>query len=38
MRQGPYFEVIEGLKKGDLVVVMGQQRLRDGAKVEMEFD
>ncbi len=38
MREGPYFEVTEGLKQGDLVVIMGQQRLRDGAKVKMEFD
>jgi len=37
IRQGPYFEVTEGLKDGDLVVVMGQQRLRDGANVTVEI-
>ncbi len=36
IHQGPYFEVIEGLKKGDLVVIMGQQRLRDGVSVNVE--
>jgi multidrug efflux pump subunit AcrA (membrane-fusion protein) len=36
IRQGPYFEVLAGLKEGDLVVIMGQQRLRDGAEVEPE--
>lgn len=36
IRQGPYFEVVDGLKDGDLVVIMGQQRLRDGASVLVE--
>jgi HlyD family secretion protein len=38
IRQGAYFEVRQGLKEGDLVVIMGQQRLRDnvGVSVEME--
>lgn len=36
IRQGPYFEVKEGLKEGDLVVIMGQQRLKDGAPVSAE--
>jgi len=36
IRQGADFEVIEGLKEGDLVVVMGQQRLYDGAPVSIE--
>lgn len=36
MHQGPYFEVTEGLEKGDLVVIMGQQRLRDGVTVSVE--
>jgi multidrug efflux pump subunit AcrA (membrane-fusion protein) len=35
-RQGPYYEVREGLKEGDLVVIMGQQRLYEGAAVEAE--
>jgi len=35
-RQGPYYEVREGLKEGDLVVIMGQQRLYQGAAVETE--
>jgi multidrug efflux pump subunit AcrA (membrane-fusion protein) len=36
LRQGPYLEVREGIKEGDLIVVMGQQKLRDGAIVEPE--
>ncbi len=36
IRHGPYYEVKDGLKEGDLVVVMGQQRLYDGAKVRVE--
>ena len=36
IREGPYFEVKDGLKAGDRVVIMGQQRLRDGASVEAE--
>ncbi len=34
--QGPYYEVLEGVKENDLVVIMGQQKLRDGALVEAE--
>jgi len=36
LRQGPYFQVLGGLKEGDPVVIMGQQRLHEGAKVSME--
>lgn len=36
LRQGPYYEVKEGLKQGDLVVIMGQQRLYEGAQVITE--
>ena len=36
IRQGPFYEVIEGLKEGDRVVIMGQQKLRDGSLVEAE--
>jgi multidrug efflux pump subunit AcrA (membrane-fusion protein) len=36
IRQGPDYEVVEGLKAGDLVVVMGQQRLYEGAAVILE--
>ncbi|MDP3142885.1 MAG: efflux RND transporter periplasmic adaptor subunit [Candidatus Omnitrophota bacterium] len=36
IRQGPYYEVREGLKGGELVVIMGQQRLKDGAMVNTE--
>ena len=36
IREGPYYEVKEGLKEGDLVVIMGQQRLYEGARVEPE--
>jgi len=38
LRQGPYFEVQEGLKEGDLVVIMGQQRLKDNAPVSVEIE
>ena len=38
IRQGPYFEVRQGLKEGDLVVIMGQQLLADGASVESEVE
>ncbi len=33
IRQGPYFEVSQGLSEGDLVVIMGQQLLTDGTPV-----
>ncbi len=36
IRQGPYFEVRDGLKEGDLVVIMGQQLLSNGTAVEPE--
>lgn len=36
IRQGADYEVVEGLKEGDLVVVMGQQKLSDGASVIAE--
>jgi multidrug efflux pump subunit AcrA (membrane-fusion protein) len=36
LRQGPYFEVKQGLQPGDLVVVMGQQRLSEGSAVIFE--
>jgi len=36
LRQGPYYEVTEGLNPGELVVIMGQQRLYDGASVVVE--
>ncbi|MDO8536461.1 MAG: efflux RND transporter periplasmic adaptor subunit [Candidatus Omnitrophota bacterium] len=36
IRQGPYFGVESGVKIGDRVVVVGQQRLRDGCLVEPE--
>lgn len=36
IRQNEYFEIRDGLKEGDMVVIMGQQRLRDGAEVKME--
>lgn len=38
VRQGPYFEVTEGVKEGDLVVIMGQQKLRDGSLVQVEVE
>ncbi len=36
LRQGPYYGVESGLKIGDKVVIVGQQRLRDGCLVEPE--
>jgi multidrug efflux pump subunit AcrA (membrane-fusion protein) len=35
-RQGSHYEVREGLKEGELVVIMGQQKLFDGAQVKCE--
>jgi HlyD family secretion protein len=37
IRQGGYFEIRDGIKEGDAVVVMGQQRLRDGIDVKPEY-
>lgn len=36
IRSGQHYEVTSGLKEGDLVVILGQQRLRDGAEVITE--
>ncbi len=36
LRQGPNYAVLEGLNEGDLVVIMGQQRLSQGAEVYTE--
>ncbi|MFA4842340.1 MAG: efflux RND transporter periplasmic adaptor subunit [Candidatus Omnitrophota bacterium] len=36
IRQGPYYEVTGGLSAGDLVVVLGTQRLREGSEVITE--
>lgn len=36
IRQGPVYEVKEGLKEGDLVVIMGQQKLYEGAEVTVD--
>ena len=36
IRQGPYYGVESGVKIGDRVVIVGQQRLRDGCLVEPE--
>jgi membrane fusion protein, multidrug efflux system len=36
VRQGPYLQILEGLQQGDKVVIMGQQRLREGAAVLVE--
>ncbi|OGW85806.1 MAG: hypothetical protein A2987_05925 [Omnitrophica bacterium RIFCSPLOWO2_01_FULL_45_10] len=35
-RQGPYYEVLDGVKVGDLVVIMGHERLREDVTVEYE--
>ena len=36
IRQGPHYEVADGLREGDLVVIMGQQKLYEGAQVITE--
>ena len=36
IHEGPYYEVTEGVEEGDLVAIMGQQRLRDGSLVNVE--
>lgn len=36
IHQGAFFEVAEGLKEGDLVVTMGQQKLYEGVPVLIE--
>lgn len=36
VRSGQFYEVAGGLKEGDLVVVLGQQRLREGSEVITE--
>ncbi|MBI5143489.1 MAG: efflux RND transporter periplasmic adaptor subunit [Candidatus Omnitrophica bacterium] len=36
LREGPHYEVLEGVEAGDTVVIVGQQRLRDGAPVRTE--
>lgn len=36
LRQGPYYEVTEGVKEGDAVVIMGQERVREGMPVAPE--
>ncbi|HQP91233.1 MAG TPA: efflux RND transporter periplasmic adaptor subunit, partial [Candidatus Omnitrophota bacterium] len=38
LRQGSFVEVVEGLKAGNLVVIMGQQKLNDGTPVVVEED
>jgi hypothetical protein len=37
IHSGPYYEVREGIKEGDLVVIVGQQRLYDNAPVVVEI-
>lgn len=38
IRQGTYYEILEGLKEGDVVVIMGQHKLRDGSPVSVETE
>ena len=38
IHQGAYFEVVSGLKGGELVVIMGQQRLYDNALISVESE
>jgi len=37
IHSGPYYEVLEGIKEGDSVVIVGQQRLYDNASVTAEI-
>jgi len=36
IRQGPYVQITSGLEQGDMIVIMGQQRLKDGTAVVAE--
>lgn len=38
LRENDYLEVLKGLKDGDVVAVMGQERLRDGSPVSVELE
>jgi len=38
IKQGPYYEVKEGIKENDLVVILGQQRLYENASVTTEIE
>ena len=38
IRDGFYYEASSGLTKGDIVVIMGQQKLFEGASVEFEVE
>ncbi|MFH1889020.1 MAG: efflux RND transporter periplasmic adaptor subunit [Candidatus Omnitrophota bacterium] len=38
LREGPYYQVREGVKEGDLVVIMGQQRLKENSPVSVEIE
>jgi multidrug efflux pump subunit AcrA (membrane-fusion protein) len=38
IRDGVYYEIKSGIKEGDLVVIMGQQKLFEGALVEAEVE
>ncbi len=37
IHDGPFYEVTQGLKEGDLVVIVGQQRLYENAPVTVEM-
>ena len=37
IHEGPLYEVAQGLKEGEMVVIMGQQRLYDDAPVMVEI-
>ncbi len=38
IHHGPYYEVKEGIKENDVVAIIGQQRLYEGAHVNCEID
>jgi len=37
IHDGPFYEVTQGLQEGEMVVIIGQQRLHDNAPVAMEI-
>ncbi len=38
MRQDEYIQVLDGLKEGELVVIAGKEKLKDGALVQIEIN
>lgn len=38
LKEGPFYQVISGLKEGELVVIMGQEKLFENAEVKVEIE